>query len=408
MRLTAALPAALVALLAAVAGCTPAGGTSATAPRSGTSTQAAQGTQAAQSTQANQNTQATQAAQPTQEAVPGRGAAAETARHGPGDPMPPVSGRPLEPGSGLRLLVTGEGEVFRLDVDSRVRTRVRGLPYGERTWAFTAGSRELVMSTPDDADAGGRLFLLTGDRARPLGGTALFAFAAADGKGVWTLQRVRADECRLRPLDFRGRERGRALRVACSRAPAQDTPQGLLSFAEQERALLLDRATGQEVFAEQRVHAVTRDLVLVSKGSQPDPALVEPEAARRTPLPAPDTEGTPSTAEVSPDGRRIALWFADPAWPGPRQYLDVQVLDLGTRTWTRLPSMPVPASIKSTSMAWTRDGRLVLAGDFVTTGKVMPAEFDYASFVVAWRPGESLLSLRRLDLPPHHRARLSP
>ncbi|MFE3448006.1 hypothetical protein ACFXJ8_03645 [Nonomuraea sp. NPDC059194] len=392
--------------------------------------------------------------QDAQAAVPSSGAGLAV-RHGPRDPMPPVSGRPLEPGSGLRLLVTGEGGAFRLDVDSGVRTRIRGLPYGERAWAFTAGSRELVLTTPSDAGGDGRLFLLYGDRAHPLGtagrfegdggggrsgdgggndgtsrrgtgsdrrgdggggddrggdGTsgsgALFAFAAADGKGVWALQRVRGDDCRLRPLDFRGRERGRALRTACSRAPSQDTPQGLLSFAEQGRARLLDRATGEEVFAEQNVHTVTRDLVLVSKGSLL--TLVEPEAARRTPLPAPDTEGAPSRAEVSPDGRRIALWFADPAWPGPRQYLDVQVLDLGTRTWTRLPSMPVPASIKSTSMAWTGDGRLVLAGNFVTTSAVMPAESDYAPFVIAWRPGESRLSLRRLDLPPHHQSVLTP
>lgn len=380
MRLTAALAAALVA----ATGCTPSVGTSATAPRPRASDRAAQ----------------------SAPDVPGGGPAMGAGRHGPHDPMPPVSGGPLAPGSGLRLLVTGEADAFRLDVDSGVRTRVRGLPYGERTWAFTAGSRELVLTTPSDADAGGHLFLLSGDRARRLGGRVLFAFAAADGEGVWALQRVRGDDCRLRPLDFRGRERGGALRVVCSRAPAQDTPQGLLSFAEQGRTLLLDRATGDEVFAEQRVHAVTRELILVSKGSRP--ALVEPKAARRTPLRAPATEGIPSTAEVSPDGRRIAVWFADPAWPGPRQYLDVQVLDLGTRAWTRLPSMPVPASIKSTSMAWTRDGRLVLAGDFVTTDKVMPAESDYASFVVAWRPGEPRLSLRRLDLPRRHQVRLSP
>ncbi|MGW4469092.1 hypothetical protein ACWENQ_05400 [Nonomuraea sp. NPDC004354] len=326
---------------------------------------------------------------------------------GPRDPMPPVSGRPLPPGSGLRLLVTGDSGAFRFDVDSGVRTELRGLPDGRPVWSFTAGTRELVVTTPADPSAEGRLFLLSGDRARPLGGAVSSAFAAADGKGVWVLQRARGDDgCRLRPLDFRGRERGPVLPIACSRAPAQDTPQGLLSYAAQERARLLDRTTGEEVFAEERVHAVTRDLVLVSRASRL--SLVEPAAGRRTPLPSPVTGGSPSTAEVSPDGRLIALWFADPAWPGPRQYLDVQVLDVRARTWTRLPSMPVPASLKSTSMAWSRDGRLVLTGDFVTTDRVMPAETDYAGFVAAWRPGEPRLSLRRLTLPPRHQARLVP
>jgi hypothetical protein len=43
------------------------------------------------------------------------------------------------------------------------------------------------------------------------------------------------------------------------------------------------------------------------------------------------------------------------------------------------------------SMAWTGDGRLVLAGDFERFGEAM----------ATWRPGQEQLAVKRLALPDY-------
>jgi hypothetical protein len=47
--------------------------------------------------------------------------------------------------------------------------------------------------------------------------------------------------------------------------------------------------------------------------------------------------------------------------------------------------------VKFMSMAWTGDGRLVLAGDFERFGKA----------VAVWRPGQDHLATKRLPLPDY-------
>lgn len=107
---------------------------------------------------------------------------------------------------------------------------------------------------------------------------------------------------------------------------------------------------------------------------------------RRFPLPSSISLGRPRLT-VSPDLRYAAVEYGEPAWPGPRQRLDVWVLDLRDGRWTQLPSMPVAASLKLTGLAWAGDGRLVLLGSFDGTG----------SALAVWRPGEPRLALRRTD-----------
>jgi len=48
-----------------------------------------------------------------------------------------------------------------------------------------------------------------------------------------------------------------------------------------------------------------------------------------------------------------------PPGRGPKQALDVWLLDTQTGALTELPGMPTLVSLKSTSMAWTHDGQLV-------------------------------------------------
>lgn len=69
--------------------------------------------------------------------------------------------------------------------------------------------------------------------------------------------------------------------------------------------------------------------------------------------------------------------------------MDVWLLDLITLRWLHMPSMPVAASLKFTGMEWTRDGRLILLGEFDGFGGAL----------VVWRPGEGQPAIRKLSLP---------
>jgi hypothetical protein len=52
----------------------------------------------------------------------------------------------------------------------------------------------------------------------------------------------------------------------------------------------------------------------------------------------PESPGTISDGYTSPDGRWVAVRFGNPAWPGPRQLLEVWLLDTATLRWHRMPS----------------------------------------------------------------------
>jgi hypothetical protein len=73
------------------------------------------------------------------------------------------------------------------------------------------------------------------------------------------------------------------------------------------------------------------------------------------------------------------------------QVSDIWLLDLQARGWRRLPGMPLITGLKFMSMAWTGDGRLVLAGDFERFGEAM----------ATWRPGQEQLAVKRLALPDY-------
>jgi hypothetical protein len=91
---------------------------------------------------------------------------------------------------------------------------------------------------------------------------------------------------------------------------------------------------------------------------------------------------------VSPDQRHATVEYGHPAWPGPRQRLDVWVLAFSTGRWTHLPSMPVGLALKATDVTWANDGRLVLVGEFDGPGTTL----------AVWRPGEGQLAMRPFDV----------
>ena len=107
-------------------------------------------------------------------------------------------------------------------------------------------------------------------------------------------------------------------------------------------------------------------------------------------MPRPVPFGEAGLGLPSPDGRLLAVEFADLSWSRVKgQVSDIWLLDLRTRRWRRLPGMPLITAVKFMSMAWTADGRLLLAGSFDQFGKAL----------AVWHPGQDHLAIKRLPLP---------
>ncbi|MFI6596862.1 hypothetical protein ACIBHX_11440 [Nonomuraea sp. NPDC050536] len=299
-------------------------------------------------------------------------------------PLAPLTGVPPSGPTGVRLVATG-GEPFVYDVDRRGSTPVSGLPRGD-TWGFGAGERAVITvgtrSLYTLAPGAGRArYLAEGD----------FALASADGGGVW----VRSG-ARCRELRFDGGAGART--AACADGVDAATPLGLLIRPENGDMRLADPATGKVRLRARQILAVAGGQALVAEDGRL--ALVDVAGGRRRALDSPRTEGTASHGLPSPDGRWIAVPFGDPAWPGPRQYLDVWVLEVSSGRWSRLPGMPVPAALKALSVSWLPDGRLALAGAFPATDAVRPDDGDYAGVLALWRPGDPRLAVTRLPFVP--------
>jgi hypothetical protein len=330
-----------------------------------------------------------QAATPAVSAAPAPPSAAEA-------PAGYLHGRPLAGPTGLRLLVAGNPPRL-LDVDRGTSRRVGGLPAGEDGFgvaplgdgAVVTGDRE-VFVLPRGAG-----------RATPVG-NGINAVASLDGRGVWLLEHGR--RCTLREVGLEGRARRSPMRVPCGTGLLADTPSGLLVWIDEadgdQRLALLDPGTGHPVgryapvARHAEVHGVAGDLVLsAGPARHAGPfTLTDRRTGARHKLARPTPRGQAGLGQLSPDGRLLAVEFADVSWDRVKgQVSDIWLLDLPTRRWRRLPGMPLITAVKFMSMEWTGDGRLVLVGDFDRFGEAM----------AVWRPGQDQLAIKRLDLPEY-------
>jgi hypothetical protein len=105
-----------------------------------------------------------------------------------------------------------------------------------------------------------------------------------------------------------------------------------------------------------------------------------------------------------PAGPYVAIEFADPAYPGYSvpvsaneqtigQAADLWLLDTRTAALTHIPGFPILESLKQSGVAWTADGRLVIAargGSF--------SQPDTRTVIGVWRPGQRTLAVG--TLPP--------
>lgn len=312
---------------------------------------------------------------------------------GPQDSTRRLEGEPLAAKTGLTVLVAADPPVL-IDIDRSRSRAVAGFPSGrDRTVNVFRVGRRVVVESYCDSCANGDLFLLDQDQTRlkQIGSGAGFV-PSADGRGVWVLRMDDRDRCSLAQISLTGQERTPARKVGCDRALLQDTAVGLVwtSQEEEAEAVILPSVGGLEVFRAPRIIAVVGTQVLSDDPAADAFVLTDVETGQRVNIPKPTSIGEASEGLLSPNGRMLAISFDQPALPGPRQRMDTWVLDLPTRRWTRLPSMPVNAALKFTGMAWTKDGELLLLGLFDDLGEIL----------ALWRPGSDQLALREIDLPP--------
>lgn len=307
----------------------------------------------------------------------------------PDDPMPPLSGTPPTGPIGLTLLV---GDTL-VDVDTGDRRRVIGQPDLAWGWPLATGRDAAVImaycADCADSNAPAELYAL------PAGATEATRIGAGHNvapapDGVWVKLFRTPTDCELTKLSLTGRTLVPARQLDCAVMPREETALGLLVWIDTGEMHASDAILNMDDLepaqpvdpAEPwppRIHAVIGERVLGSD----DDGFVLTGAGPTVRIESPAGIGTPSDGRISPDGRYVAISFEHPAWPGPRQRLDVWVLDLDSAGWTHLPSMPVAASLKATDEAWAPDGRLVILGEFHEVGQRL----------VTWRPGQDRLTV---------------
>lgn len=312
----------------------------------------------------------------------------------PADSVPaPLSGVPLAEATGLELLVASNPP-FVINIDTGRITHVRGLDVrGEPVLTVLDVGRNAVVWLQRRAT--GRSVPRAEIYVVPDGTTRATRIATAwevapsiDGAGVWLKGYVSRGRCSLREVDLDGRLRTRPWSVSCSSRLINAGGRALLvrgtRIVEPASRWTLARAP----------HALTlsREVLVTATGRQGSVVLNDLRTGRATRLAYPSRirgQGGFDEAVVDPTGRFVALSFADPAYElSGTQVTDVWLLDTEHETLRQLPDMPAAVSLKSTSMAWAPDGRLVIL-----------AETAARTLVAAWRPGEERLSVRPIRLP---------
>ncbi|MEN8040997.1 MAG: hypothetical protein ABFR95_05790 [Actinomycetota bacterium] len=330
--------------------------------------------------------------EPTESSDPADPSAVTVPVAGAGDelgafPIGFLEGDPLPRPSNLVLLA---GDTI-VDVDADADRRLDGLPEGGDliVWSVAVGEGAVVLVDCHQECGAPELFAI--DDQSDVARSIAFGFAAPAPGGVWVTRGTSETICTLTKVGLDGTILIPERPFDCDLSVVEETSVGLVVSIPQfgpEQGAILDPETLDPIIETGRIHAVVDGRVLSWGGASFD--LLDLETGAVAEIARPTDVGAPSYGRVSPDGRFVAISFEHPAWPGPRQRLDVWVLEVETLGWIRLPSMPVAAALKGTNEAWAPDGRFVMFGFFEKAERA----------VVTWRPGDRELSIRQLDTNP--------
>jgi hypothetical protein len=320
------------------------------------------------------------------------------------DAARPLPGVPLEGASGLRLLVASGPAPVVVDVDTGAVQAVTGLPAGDgRSVHVEAVGEDAVAVLRRDCRGSGCepdsvVYLVRhGSTVATRLADATDVEASADGQGVWLLARQDPTRCILGQVGLDGRPRRPPRPAPCDAVLIDELPGGLLVYgtAPGDRSgpySALVTADGAFRRLPRVVDGVAaRDLVLstVERGRLIDLIDLRSGASHRLSWPSTLEDHVMGLIEGHPDGRVASVAFY-PARSGPEQTLDVWLLDIAGRGWRRLPDMPLRLGPSKPQLRWTPDGRLVLLAELAN---------EPAAVVAVWRPGQSRVAARRVQLP---------
>jgi hypothetical protein len=207
------------------------------------------------------------------------------------------------------------------------------------------------------------------------------------------------------------------LRLIPSARPAVKVPCGNLG-GMYENDIVLGTSNAPPVLVDPRTGAVRGHLTMTQRsepvghglaidgpnivGSGGGLSLVNQATGKRRKLGWPSKLHFSYQLYLDPAGPYVAIEFGDPAYPGysvhvdpdPQtigQAADLWLLDTRTATLTHVPGFPILESLKQSGVAWTPDGRLVIAargGSF--------AQSDARTVIGVWRPGQPTVSVGTL------------
>lgn len=296
-----------------------------------------------------------------------------------------LTGGDLSNPTGIKVVV----EDHIIDMDDGAQLAIDGLPEvdGPIWWTIVAAGHT-VISVDCATCAAPEAFVLD-SRSNTVTSIGR-GFAAPAPDGVWLTEYLTATTCTLTKVGFDGAVLRPAAAWDCDLRLTEESSLGLVAWHNDivTKGAIIDPDDLTTVREVDQVIAVVDGQLVTWNGKHfnfIDPRTEKTGAA----LDAPTSIGDPSAGKVSPDGNHVAIAFKHPAWPGPRQRLDIWLLDVHTRQWTRMPSMPVAASLKATSDQWLPDGRFAMFGDFDNSGNLL----------ATWRPGDSAFSIRAVNTP---------
>ena len=214
--------------------------------------------------------------------------------------------------------------------------------------------------------------------------TAWGVAPAANGQAVWLTSFKDARHCDLRELALSGRQL-RSRPISCSTRLIDGGSGALLVAGELRRR----SAHKPNAAPNHAVWAVAGHYALTDAGCCRPLTLTDIRSGARRRLPWPSQIGSTDQAAVQPNGKLVAVDFADPAYQGSgTQVTDAWLLNPATARLQHLPDLPAAVALKFTSMSWTNDGRLVWL-----------AQTNGHDVVAVWRPGQKQIAVRRVQLP---------
>jgi hypothetical protein len=302
--------------------------------------------------------------------------------------LPPLRGTAITGATHLRLVVASDPPSV-VDVDRQTITPLKG---------FSASGPGTVAVAPAHGGALAELFSHDRTRAVWIGidgttrsiASGLGVAPSAGSSATWVLDRGSPGNCVLRRVPALGGP----VPVPCGYLASVGDAGAVIEGAS--GVVLVDHATGRarlRATGEGSVIAPLHgDLVLEDRERVPGGTggltLVRLGSGARRPLRWPSVVGGLDGVVAEPRGPLVAVGFANPSTDPQSE--DLFMLDTRTGRFTHVPGFPIAEDLKRSSMAWTRDGRLVLT-----------AHLDGQTMLGSYRPGDRAVSIEPIALPPY-------